>query len=288
VGPGDAVLAPGAHVGPYRLVRRAGQGASGEVFLALDAGTGRAVALKVLAVATGEAGDPPSHHFTAEARTLRALTHPDIVSVFDSGEWMRRPWMAMEWLPGHDLTRYTEPARLLPEVLVLEIAERLARALAFAHGKGVVHRDVKPGNVRIDLPNGRLKLADFGVARAEDAAQTRTGVVLGTPVYMAPEQLAGAAASASGDLYSLGVVIYELLTGRRPHESASMGELLRKVATEPAPDVRTLRPALPPALAAELARALARRPADRPADGSALADALARVRVHIKGPGDTG
>ena len=110
--------------------------------------------------------------------------------------------------------------------------------------QGVVHRDIKPGNVMLDLAAGIVKLTDFGIAGLADMSRTRTGVVLGTPVYMAPEQLAGAGADARSDLYSLGVLLFQLLTGRLPHEHASLGELLRQVAREPAPDVRTLRPEL--------------------------------------------
>jgi serine/threonine-protein kinase len=170
-------------------------------------------------------------------------------------------------------------------VLTLRIVERIARALAHAHRSGIVHRDVKPQNVRVNLPADAVKLADFGAARSEDATRTRTGVIVGTPAYMAPEQLSGAAADARSDLYALGVLLFELLTGRRPHESASLGELLRQVSAEPAPDVRTLRPDMPPALAGELARLLAKRPDDRHPDGDALADVLERVRLHIESVG---
>jgi serine/threonine-protein kinase len=189
----------------------------------------------------------------------------------------------MELAAGSELGRYTRMPRLLPEALVLQIGERLARALAHAHAQGVVHRDIKPGNVLFDLPTGRLKLMDFGIAGLADLQRTRTGVVLGSPAYMAPEQLAGAAADARSDLYSLGVLLFELLAGRLPHEQASLGELLRAVAREPAPDLCLLRPALSPALAAVVAQALHKQPARRPADSLALADALAEVRRALPG-----
>ena len=280
-------LAPGERVGRYRIARLAGRGAAGEVYLAQDEEEdGRPVAVKLLNPegASPDERDETARRFLDESRTALSLRHPDIVAVLDAGEHRGRPWMAMEWLGGHDLTRYTDPARLLPEPLALQIVERLARALAHAHRQGVVHRDVKPGNVRVDLPAGTVKLMDFGVARVEDSSRTRTGVMLGTPAYMAPEQLAGAPADARGDLYALGVVLFELLTGRRPHEASSLGQLLRQVVAEPAPDLRTLRPELPAELAQECARVLSRRPAERHADGDALADALARARMHMAGP----
>lgn len=278
-------LLAGAIVGPYQLIRRVGAGSGGEVFLALDTVLQRLSAFKLLAADPGDEGRPEAiRRFLAEAATLRMLSHPDIVAFHGAGDWHGRPWLAMEWLPGHDLTRYTEPARLLPDALVLDIGIRLALALAYAHAQGVVHRDIKPGNVRIDLASGLLKIADFGVSRSNDATQTRTGVVLGSPAYMAPEQLAGAASDAGCDLYSLGVVIFELFTGRRPHESASLGELLRKVANEPAPDVRRVRPQLHVTVADLLVRQLARCPTDRYPDGYALADALARARLHTARP----
>ena len=250
----------------------------GTVHLAVDSRDGRPVALKAMPLGQDGADSVPlRQRFLAEVAAARRLSHRDIVTLHDAGEEAGQLWLAMELLRGCDLGRYTHMSRLLPEPLVLRLVERLARALAHAHAQGVVHRDIKPANVMLHLPTAQLKLTDFGVAGLADMSRTRTGVVLGTPFYMAPEQLAGAAADARSDLYALGVLLFQLLTGRLPHEHASLGELLRAVASEPAPDVRTLRPALSPALAGVVAQALQKQPARRPASGLELADALAAL-----------
>jgi serine/threonine-protein kinase len=273
-------------VGPYTLLRPLGRGSMGVVHLALDTATRRHVALKTLALgreaATDEFNDARAR-FLAEAEAAKRLSHPDIVVVHAAGEHDGTAWMAMELLRGCELGRYTHMSRLLPEALVLQLVERLARALAHAHARGVVHRDIKPGNVMLDLPSRRLKLTDFGVAGLADMSRTRTGVVLGTPLYMAPEQLAGAPADARSDLYSLGVLLFQLLTGRLPHEHASLGELLRQVARVPAPDVRSMRPSLSPAVAAVVATALQKPAAARHASAAEFGDALAGLRKAFDG-----
>ena len=229
--------------GPYRLLRPIGRGSMGTVHLAVHQRDGRPVALKAMSLGSDVTDAELAHlrqRFLGEVEAARRLSHPDIVNVYEAGETAGSAWLAMELLRGCDLGRYTHMSRLLPEPLVLQLTERLARALAHAHAQGVVHRDIKPGNVMLDLPTGQLKLTDFGVAGLADMSRTRTGIVLGTPFYMAPEQLAGAGADARSDLYALGVLLFQLLTGRLPHEQSSLGELLRAVASEPAPDVRTL------------------------------------------------
>jgi len=275
-------------IGPYRIRRLLGRGAVGAVYLAVDEQQGQPVALKTLSLGqefTGGDFAEARARFLDEAEIAKRLIHPDIVEVYAADEQRGVAWMAMQLVPGCTLQRYTHASRLLPVGLVLGFTERLARAVAHAHAQGVIHRDIKPGNVMLDLPTGQLKLTDFGIAGLADMSRTRTGVVLGTPLYMAPEQLGGASADARGDLYSLGVVTFQLLSGRLPHEASSLGELLRQVARDPAPDLLRFRPDLPPRVAAVVARALQKQPAARHADALQLADALAAERSQGRAHG---
>jgi serine/threonine-protein kinase len=299
-------LSPNQTVGPYCVLRLLGRGATGAVYLARPAQPARrvpalapagdtgadAVALKVLALPREADGLAElQSRFAAEAALAARLRHPGIATTLAAGTEGSLAWIAMELAPGVALDRYTQPARLLPEALVLRLAQRIAEALHHAHGAGIVHRDIKPANVMVDLPGGSLRITDFGIAHLADAERTRTGLVLGSPAFLAPEQLAGGAATPAGDLYALGVTLFQLLTGRLPFEAASMGELLREVATAPPPPLANLRPELPPAraepLAALLERLLAKRPAQRPADAQALAAELEALQARFW-PGEGG
>jgi serine/threonine-protein kinase len=273
----------GRSVAGYRLLRFIGQGSLGTVHLAEEIATGLPVALKLVPLRAGAASARKA--FLASTEVARGLVHPDIVAVHAVGVEGHIGWLAMEPVPGTDLTRYTRPGRLLPEALVLQVGERMARALAYAHAQGVVHRDLKPANVLVHWPTQTVKLADFGLARAADAVQTGTGVVLGSPAYMAPEQLAGGVPTPQGDFYALGVMLFQLLAGRLPHQGESMGELLRQVASDAAPDLRTLRPTLPAAVAELVARLLAKRLADRPAEGVAVIASLQALAAALPAGG---
>jgi len=281
----DSAREPAAF-GPYRVRRVIGHGASSIVYAAEHRTSGAAVALKVLRErAGGAAHDERRPRFFDQARAAALLSHPDIAAVHDAGEQDGSAWLAMELLPGCELTRYTRAPRLLPLELVLRLGERLARALAHAHARGVVHRDLKPANVMFDLPGSTLKLTDFGIAGLADTSRTRTGVLLGTPLYMAPEQLAGAPGDARSDLYALGVVLFELLGGQRPHEHASLGELLRRAMQQPTPDLRALRPDLDGRVAALVGSCLHKQARARPPDARALADALAAIARDLPAHG---
>lgn len=276
-----------ATLGRYRVDSEIGRGSMGAVYLGRDPQIGRQVAIKTLALSREFEGDKLAEarsRFFREAETAGRLQHPDIVTIFDAGEAQDLAWIAMEYIKGEDLQRYTAPGRLLPVPQVLEVVARVAEALSYAHSQGVVHRDIKPANVMVDLASGLVKVTDFGVARLDDASRTRTGLVLGTPSFMSPEQMAGRHTDGRTDLYSLGVALFQLLTGRLPHEAAAMAELMRQIVNDPAPDLRTLRPELPEALADLVALALEKRPEVRYADGVQMAQDLRTVAAAMLAP----
>ena len=276
-------------LGRYRLDGELGRGAMGMVYRGHDPQLGRAVAIKTMALAREFAGAELAEaraRFFREAETAGRLQHRDIVTIYDVGEDDGLAYIAMEFLEGRDLLQYTLPGRLLPVPAVLHTVARVAQALAYAHSRGVVHRDIKPANVMIDPDTDSVKVTDFGIARITDAARTRTGMVLGTPSFMSPEQLAGRRVDGRSDLYSLGVMLFQLLTGSLPHASESMATLMQQIANQPAPDVRSLRPGLPEALANIVALALEKRPEVRYADGGTLAADLLAVAADMAAAAD--
>lgn len=267
-------------LGRYEIERELGRGTMGRVYLAQDVGTGREVALKTMALARefeGFALQDAKARFQREALAACRLEHPDIVRVLDSGEERGLVYIAMERLYGHDLTQHIRPGSLLSMRSVVVVGMRVAAALAYAHRQGVVHRDIKPANVMIDPSRAQVKVADFGIARLTDSARTRTGLVLGSPSYMSPEQLIGRPADGRSDLYSLGVVLFQMLTGQLPIQAHTLADLIQAVTREPAPDLRRLRPEAPAALADILGILLQKRPELRYADGDQLAADLRLV-----------
>ncbi len=278
--------APPATLGRYRIESEIGRGSMGAVYLGHDPQIGRRVAIKTLALSREFHGDKlveARARFFREAETAGRLQHPDIVTIFDAGEAGELAWIAMEYIKGHDLQRYTVSRRLLPLAQLLPIVARVADALAYAHRQGIVHRDIKPANVMVDLDTGLVKVTDFGVARIADTSSTRTGLVLGTPSFMSPEQMAGRPTDGRSDLYSLGVMLFQLLSGELPHQGDSMAKLMYQIANEPAPELRTLRPDLPSALADIVTLALEKRVEVRYADGQQMAADLRAVHAALAG-----
>jgi len=274
-------------LGRYRLDRVIGRGAMGAVFLGHDPALGRQVAIKTMALGREFEGAElaeAKRRFFREAETAGRLQHRDIVTIFDVGQEDDLAYIAMEFLKGHDLQRHTQGQQLLPVPVVLRVCGRVADALAYAHQQGVVHRDVKPANVMLHLPTGAVKVTDFGIARVTDATRTRTGTVLGTPSFMSPEHLAGQPVDGRSDLYSLGVMLYQLLSGELPFQADSMGKLMYQIANEPAPDLRVLRPDLPEALTQLVARSLQKSPALRHSDGAVMAAELRMIGAADTGP----
>ena len=257
----------------YRLVELLGTGGMATIYRATDTGLGRDVALKLLR--PEYLRDPDfSSRFRQEAQAAASLSHPNIVTVYDYGEDPSGPYIVMELIDGEDLATILRRSGTLPPRQVARIGAGVARALAAAHARGLVHRDIKPGNVLIGT-DGQVKVVDFGIARAIAEAQvTLPGTTLGSVHYFSPEQARGEPATAASDIYSLGIVLFEMLTGSRPWEGDSAASVALARLSGPIPDPMTVRPSVPPDLAAITRRALALDPRDRWASASVLADAL--------------
>jgi serine/threonine-protein kinase len=232
-------------LGRYRVEKVLGQGAMGTVYLGVDPKINRQVAIKTLAYAQIEAPElaDVKARFFREAEAAGRLSHPHIVTVYDVGEESDLAYMAMELLEGSDLSQYCNKKRLKP-LQVLEIGAQIAGALEYAHTMGVVHRDIKPANIMLDK-NGQVKVADFGVARVISSSRTETGVVLGTPSYMSPEQIAGKKVDGRSDLFSLGVVLYELLSGEKPFVADSLAALMYNISNAKYRPLEEVSPGLP-------------------------------------------
>ncbi len=262
--------------GRYRVISRLGSGGMADVYLAQDQLLGRDVAVKVL-----------HHHFSEdqefverfrrEASSAAALSHPNIVAIFDRGEWNGTYYIAMEYVAGRTLKTIVREHGALDPAAAIDIVVQILRAARFAHRRGVIHRDLKPHNVILD-EEGRARVTDFWIARAGASDMTLTGSIMGTAQYLSPEQAQGLAVSAASDLYSIGVILYELLTGVVPFEGeTAVAIAFKQVSAEPYPP-SALNPALPHTLDAVVLRALAKDPAQRYADADELIAALERER----------
>nr|WP_240954218.1 serine/threonine-protein kinase [Solimonas marina] len=261
-------------LGRYQVERELGKGAMGVVYVGRDPKIGRLVAIKTMALSQEFEPDELAAvkaRFFREAETAGRLAHPHIVAIYDAGEDHDLAYIAMEFVKGIDLTRHTRANSLLPLPDALRIVADAAEALDYAHANGIVHRDIKPGNMMLVDETRSVKLMDFGIARITDSSKTKTGMVLGTPSYMSPEQLAGQHVDGRSDLFSLGVSLYQFLTGVLPFQAESMATLMFKIANEPHTPLRTARPGLPAALGTIIDRALQKSPDARYARGTELA-----------------
>jgi eukaryotic-like serine/threonine-protein kinase len=262
--------------GRYRTISRLGSGGMADVYLAQDTLLGREVAVKVLHHHFAE-DQEFVERFRREASSAAALSHPNIVAIFDRGEWNGTYYIAMEYVAGRSLKTIVREHGALEPVQAIDIVIQVARAARFAHRRGVIHRDLKPHNVILD-DEGRARVTDFGIARAGASDMTLTGSIMGTAQYLSPEQAQGLAVSAASDLYSIGVILYELLTGVVPFEGeTAVAIAFKQVSAEPHPP-STIRPGLPPSLDAIVMRALAKDPARRYADADELIAALEAER----------
>ena len=261
-------------LGRYQLEKELGKGAMGVVYLGRDPKINRVVAIKTMALSqefdADELEDVKARFFR-EAETAGRLNHQNIVTMYDAGEEHDLAYIAMEFLKGQDLVPFTKPGQLLPLPKVISIVARVADALAYAHSNNVVHRDIKPANVMYEPESDQVKVTDFGIARITDSSRTKTGMVLGTPSYMSPEQLSGKKIDGRSDLFSLGVMLYLLSCGKLPFVGESMTQLMFKIANEAQPDIHTLNPQVPDRLVAVIDRALRKDVSERYQSGDEMA-----------------
>jgi serine/threonine-protein kinase len=270
-------------VGRYLIEGPIGRGGMASVFKAHDPGIGRDVAIKFLH-ASFSADEEYRARFLQEARAAGGLSHPNIVTVHDVGEIEGRPYMAMELLDGEPLSESMSKGRTLPVREVVLIGIQLAKALGYAHGRGIVHRDIKPGNIMRTRATQSIKVTDFGIAHVDspDSEQrTRVGDVLGTPQYMSPEQTQGQKLDGRSDLFSTGILLYQMLTGKRPFQGDTLVAVAMKITKEPHEQIEKLRADVPASLRRVVDRCLAKQPEKRFQTGEELAAALVKVLAEI-------
>jgi len=264
-------------LGRYVLEKELGRGAMGTVYLGRDPKINRVVAIKTLPISQEfdeTEVQKVKERFFREAETAGRLNHPNIVTIYDAGEEHDLAYIAMEYLQGKDLTHYLRPDKPLPLAWVLRNIARVADALDYAHKQNVVHRDIKPANIMYNEDDDSIKVTDFGIARITASSKTKTGVVLGTPSYMSPEQLAGKDLDGRSDLFSLGVTLFELLTGQQPFTGDSMAALMYQITNSKHPDVVRLRKGAPTCTRTIVDRLLHKKPEKRYRSGSELKQTL--------------
>lgn len=264
--PGGTLVLDGGGVekpmlGRYQIERELGKGAMGAVYVGKDPKISRAVAIKTMALSQEFEADEleeVKERFFREAETAGRLTHPNIVTIYDAGDEHDLAYIAMEFLKGENLSKYIKADTLLPIKQVLSLIQRSAGGIDYAHQHNVVHRDIKPANIMWDRKSDTLKITDFGIARITDSSKTKTGMVLGTPSYMSPEQLAGKKVTGQSDIFSLGVMLFQMVTGKLPFTGDSMASLMYKIANEAHPAPESINPNIPRCVTVIINRAMAK------------------------------
>jgi eukaryotic-like serine/threonine-protein kinase len=270
-------------LGRYQVVGELGRGAMGVVYKGEDPKIHRTVAIKTVRISDidEEMVQEVKERFFREAESAGLLTHPNIVTIYDCGEEHDLAYIAMEYLQGEDLASFADPKHLLPLRETLSITAQVAEALDYAHAKGVVHRDIKPANIMRIKDTQEIKVTDFGIARIASSTKTKTGVVLGTPSYMSPEQVAGKKVDGRSDLFSLGVVLFELLTGRKPFTGEDITSLMYQIAKERHLSVTSVNPRVPQIVEKIIDKALEKEPEKRYQRGQVMAGHLQKVIAKI-------
>jgi serine/threonine protein kinase len=270
-------------IGKYEIIDIAGRGAMGEVYVAHDPFIDRTVAIKVCTHDDGsESARVARRLFVNEAQAAGALDHPNILKIYDAGEEKGQPYIVMEYIAGaRTLRSYCEPGSLLPVPQVIQIVRQCAQALEYAHGRGVLHRDIKPANLMLTR-DGQVKIGDFGIAKRMTSDDTGTRRMVGSPRYMSPEQVNNEAVTAQTDLYSLGVSMYELLTGKPPFTARGLSQLIMMIRCEEPKPVRSRCPEIPEPLEAIVKRAMEKSLEWRYKSGAEMASDLNKLYEQIK------
>ncbi|MFB0519879.1 MAG: CHASE2 domain-containing protein [Desulfatiglandales bacterium] len=270
-------------LGRYEISGEVGRGAMGIVYKGIDPTIHRIVAIKTLRLSDfgEEEGGEIKERFFREAESAGLLNHPNIVSIYDAGEEQDLAYIAMEYLDGENLVQFTRRGNLLPLRDVLNIIAYVADALDYAHSKEVVHRDIKPANIMVLKDTGGIKVTDFGTARITSSSKTKTGVILGTPSYMSPEQVSGKKVDGRSDVFSLGVVLYEMLSGQKPFEAEDITSLMDQITKEKHQSVREINPKIPPVVEKIVDKALAKGVNKRYQRADLMAEHLRKVIERI-------
>ncbi len=271
-----------SEIGKYRILELVGEGAMGVVYRARDTVLDRGVAIKVMNDSIARQDDLRKR-FLHEAQAAGSLQHPNVVCIYDLGESDGHLFIAMEFVEGVDLERLIELGEPLSLQARLDIIIDVLTGLAFAHKRGIVHRDIKPANIRVG-EDGRAKIMDFGVAHLASSSMTSTGSILGTPTYMAPEQITEGKTSPATDIFATGGVLFQILTLMKPFDAPTLQNLFFKIITEEPRRVSELMPGLPPSLDRIVLKAMAKEPSDRYASALDMANDLTAVRSKLSGP----